>query len=138
MIEYDFPYNLPIWRDTFQLDSPDGKWATKIFRATEVSMGNPTMGTLELSNGFKLDRCNPSFIWSDDSRYLVIPHFFHRFGLFRRQHLIIIDVAGLFVLFRLIKIQKRRLLYGTHGANITWIFQKGMLKKFPLTGFRNM
>jgi len=93
IIEYDFPYNLPIWRDTFQLESPDRKWTTKIFRTTEVSMGNPTMGTLELSNGFKLDRCNPSFIWSDDSRYLVIPRFFHRFGLFRRQHLIIIDVV---------------------------------------------
>jgi len=75
------------------LDSPDGKWAAKIFRATEVSMGNPTTGTLELSNGFELDRCNPSFIWSDDSRYLVIPRYFRRFDLFRRQRLIIIDVV---------------------------------------------
>ncbi|MDA3916912.1 MAG: hypothetical protein PF690_08065 [Deltaproteobacteria bacterium] len=93
MEQVDFPYNLPIWRDKFQLDSPDGKWAAKIFRASEVSMGNPTIGTLELSNGFKLDRCNPSFIWSDDSRYLVIPQYFSRFGLFRRQHLILIDVV---------------------------------------------
>jgi len=75
------------------LDSPDGKWAAKIFRATEVSMGNPTTGTLELSNGFELDRCNPSFIWSDDSRYLAVPRYFQRFGLFRRQHLMIIDVV---------------------------------------------
>jgi len=92
MDELDFPYNLPIWRDKFQLGSPDGKWAAKISRAGEVSMGNPTSGTLELSNGFKLDNCNPSFIWSDDSRYLVIPQYFHRFGLFRRQRLILIDV----------------------------------------------
>ncbi len=93
MNDHDFPYNLPIWRDKFQLKSPDGIWVAKISRATEVSMGNPTIGTLELSNGFKLDNCNPSFIWSDDSRYLVIPQYFRRFGLFRRQRLILIDVV---------------------------------------------
>jgi len=94
MTELDYPYNLPIWRDTFQLDSPDGKMVVKIQRATEVSMGNPTIGTLELSNGFKLGSCNPSFIWSDDSRYIAVPRYFQRFGLFRRQHLVIIDVVN--------------------------------------------
>ena len=93
MNEFNFPYNLPIWRDKFQLDSPDGKWAAKISRAGEVSMGNPTVGTLQLSNGFALKQCNPSFIWSGDSRYLAVPRYFHRFGLFRRQRLIIIDVV---------------------------------------------
>jgi len=92
MKEFDFPYNLPIWRDAFQLESPDGKMIAEIHRATEVSMGNPTIGTLELSNGFELDHCNPAFIWSDDSRYLAVPRYFHRFGLFRRQNLLLIDV----------------------------------------------
>ena len=94
MEEVEFPYNLPIWRDTFQLDSPDGKWAAKISQATEVSMGNPTIGVLKLSNGFELDSCNPSFIWSDESRYLAVPRYFNRFGLFRRQRLMIIDVVN--------------------------------------------
>ena len=94
MNDYDFPYNLPIWRDRFQLDSPDGKWTAKISRAGEVSMGNPTIGTLKLSNSFELDRCNPSFIWSDDSRYLAVPRYFKRFGIFTRQRLTIIDVVN--------------------------------------------
>jgi len=91
MAELDFPYNLPIWRDSFKLESPNGKLVAKISKATESSMGNPTVGTLHLSNGFELTNCNPSFIWSDDSRYLVVPRYFHRFKLFLRQHLVIID-----------------------------------------------
>ena len=88
-----FPYNLPIWRRSFQLKSPDGMMEARISQATEASMGNPTVGTLELSNGFVLNRCNPSFIWSDDSRYLAVPRYFTRFALFRRQHLLLIDVV---------------------------------------------
>ena len=59
--------------------------------AYEISMGNPTCGTLRLSTGLELDRCNPSFIWSDDSRYLAVPRYFSRFGLFRRQRMVVID-----------------------------------------------
>ena len=54
-------------------------------------MGNPTYGTLRLSTGLKLERCNPSFLWSSDSRYLAVPQFFDRFGIFRRQRLLVID-----------------------------------------------
>lgn len=93
MNEMEFPYNLPIWRDAFQLASPDGKWVADISSAGEVSMGNPTIGILRLSNGFELDRCNPSFIWSDDSRYLAVPRYFNRFGLFRRQRVVVVDVV---------------------------------------------
>lgn len=93
MKDHDFPYNLPIWRKTFGLNSPNGEITAKIASAGEVSMGNPTIGTLELSNGFELDSCNPSFIWSDDSRFLVVPRYFRRFGVFRRQRLVILDVT---------------------------------------------
>lgn len=54
-------------------------------------MGNPTTGTLRLSAGVTLERCNPSFIWSDDSRYLAVPQYFDRFGLVRRQRLVVVD-----------------------------------------------
>ena len=94
MNDMPFPYDLPIWRSEFKLESPDGKLIAEIASAGEVSMGNPTIGTLTLSNDFELDRCNPSFIWSDDSRYLVVPRYFKRFGLFRRQHVAIIDVVA--------------------------------------------
>jgi len=55
-------------------------------------MSNPTVGTLHVSDGLELARCNPAFIWSDDSRYLVVPQWIRRFGLFLRQRLVIVDV----------------------------------------------
>jgi hypothetical protein len=85
-------YNLPIWRRAHRAVSPDGRHWAEIDPAYEVSMGNPTSGVLRLSTGLELPRCNPSFLWSDDSRYLAVPRFFDRFGLFRRQRLVVIAV----------------------------------------------
>ena len=45
-----------------------------------------------MSDGLQLAECNPAFIWSDDSRYLVTPQWIRRFGLFLRQRLVIVDV----------------------------------------------
>lgn len=89
--ELEWPYNLPIWRQAQRAISPDGRVVAEIESACEVSMGNPTSGTLRLSIGLRLDGCNPSFIWSDDSRYLAVPRYFHRLGLFRRQRMVVID-----------------------------------------------
>ncbi len=60
--------------------------------ATEVSMGNPTAGDLLLKSGLRLAMCSPAFLWSDDSRYLVVPRFFARLGFLRRQRLLLVDV----------------------------------------------
>jgi hypothetical protein len=65
----------------------------EVEEAMELGMSNPTSGTLRLSTGLELDRCNPSFIWSDDSRYLAVPRYFVRLGLFRRQRMVVIDTA---------------------------------------------
>ena len=92
MIEEEFPYNLPIFRRSHRAESPNKKYIAEIDPAYEVSMGNPTYGTLKLSDGFSLPNCNPSFIWSDDSRYLAVPHYFTWYFLFRRQKMVIIDV----------------------------------------------
>jgi hypothetical protein len=92
MVERNWPYNLPIWRWSFRASSPDGRYIAEINPAWEVSMGNPTYGTLCMSVGLHLERCNPSFLWSNDSRYLAVPQFYLRFGLFRRQHLLLVDV----------------------------------------------
>ena len=55
-------------------------------------MGNPTAGDLVLQSGVRLAMCSPAFMWSDDSRYLIVPQFFARFGIFRRQRLVLLDV----------------------------------------------
>src|SRR5262245_1041468 len=88
-----FPYNTPPWRSSHKAVSPNGKVVAEIKQAYEHSMSNPTVGTLQLSDGLELPRCNPSFIWSDDSRYLAVPQWRRRFGLFLRQRLAIVDVV---------------------------------------------
>jgi len=75
-------YNLPIWRSSHRATSPDGRHVAWIDPAYEVSMGNPTAGTFCLSTGLQLQRCNPSFLWSDDSRYIAVPRFFNRLDSF--------------------------------------------------------
>ena len=86
----EHPYNLPIWRRHHRLASPDGRYVAQIDPAYEVSMGNPTSGILCVSGGPQIERCNPSFVWSDDSRYLAVPQYFERFGVLRRQRLLIL------------------------------------------------
>ena len=51
-------------------------------------MGGPTAGQLRLSNGIELDSCNPSIVWSEDSRYLAVP----QWSAGRTQRLVVIDV----------------------------------------------
>lgn len=91
----EFPYNLPIWRRSYRAESPNQMYVAEIDPASEVSMGNPTYGTLKLSNGISLPNCNPSFIWSDDSVYLAVPQFTTNwFWGAGKQRLVIIDVTG--------------------------------------------
>ena len=98
MTDLQWPYNLPIWRSAQRATSPDGRFVAEIDPAYEVSMGNPTYGTLRITARLQLERCNPSFLWSSDSHYLAVPQFFDRFGLFRRQRLLVIDVQNRSVL----------------------------------------
>jgi hypothetical protein len=88
----EWPYNLPIWRDSFRAASPDGRFAAEIDPACEVSMSDPTSGILCIPGLLHIEHCNPSFIWSSDSRYLAVPRFFARFGLLQRQRLLLVDV----------------------------------------------
>ena len=67
-------------------------WA-EIEHASEVSMGNPTIGTLVLSNGLEVEKCNPGFIWSDDSRFLAVAQFTSNWlGGTGKQKLLVINV----------------------------------------------
>ena len=94
MIEEKWPYNLPIWRRSYRLASPDGTMTAEIAKTVEVSMSNPTIGTLAISTGLTVEDCNPSFIWSADSRYLAVPQYSRNwFWGIGKQRLVVIDVS---------------------------------------------
>jgi hypothetical protein len=61
------------WDEKAELNSPDGKLVASIGEAFEIGMGAPTSGRLKLSNGMSIPRCNPSMVWSNDSRFLAVP-----------------------------------------------------------------
>lgn len=88
------PSDRPPWRQRHRAVSPDGAVVAAVDEALEHSMGNPTVGTLRNSDGLELPGCGPAFLWSDDSRFLAVPRWCRRFGLFRRQRLAIVDVAA--------------------------------------------
>jgi hypothetical protein len=91
-----WPYNLPIFRRSHRSLSPNGSDCAEIASTCEVSMSNPTYGTLHTTSGLVLNFCSPSFVWSDDSRYLAVPQFFMRLKTFRRQRMVIIDTKERF------------------------------------------
>jgi len=88
-----FPYDLPIWRASHRAASPDGNQWAEVVDTMEVSMGNPRLGVLRASIGLHLQKCNPAFIWSDDSRYIAIPQFRFFCGLQLKQRLLVIDTV---------------------------------------------
>ena len=55
-------------------------------------MSNPTIGTLDLSNGMQIEHVNTAACWSDDSRYLAVPQWRFFFGLQLRQRILVLDV----------------------------------------------
>ncbi|HEY6331849.1 MAG TPA: hypothetical protein VI756_21155 [Blastocatellia bacterium] len=82
--------NIPIspWEYSAELMSPNHLVRALIDDSSEISMGGPVSGTLRLSNGFAVDSCNTSMIWSDDSKYLAVP----QWTLGRQQRLLVISV----------------------------------------------
>jgi hypothetical protein len=77
------------WAASAELASPDGRTVARVADASEIAMGAPTSGTLQLSNGMSRESCNPSMVWSDDSAYLAVPQWTRE----RRQRLLIVSVA---------------------------------------------
>ena len=76
------------WDYSLNLTSPDGQFTAVIDEAGEVGQGAPTYGTLELSNGLTFEGCNPSAVWSDDSKFLAIP----QWTAVQRQRILVISV----------------------------------------------
>jgi hypothetical protein len=78
------------WEWSVEAPSPDGKLTAIIEDAAEIAMGAPTSGTLRLSNGFTVEECNPSLVWSSDSQFLAVPQWTRD----KAQRLLIIEVAN--------------------------------------------
>jgi hypothetical protein len=76
------------WDYSLHLTSPDGQITAVIDKASEVGQGAPTYGTLKLSNGLTFQRCNPSAVWSDDSKFLAVPQWTERM----LQRLLVISI----------------------------------------------
>ncbi len=91
--EEKWPYSLPIFRRSFGATSPNGATIAEIRSAKEVGMSNPTSGTLELSTGLTFRNCNPSFIWSDDSKHLAVAEWSLKAALFRGQRLLVVEAG---------------------------------------------
>jgi hypothetical protein len=76
----------PWHAETIRVSSPDGSMSATLHEPGEIAMGAPTFGELRVSNGQFASGCNPSLVWSDDSRYLAVPQWFDR-----EQRLLILD-----------------------------------------------
>ena len=77
------------WEWSVEVSSPDGKLTAIIKDAGEIAMGAPTSGTLRLSNGFTVEGCKPSIVWSSDSQYLAVPQWTKN----KAQRLLIVEPA---------------------------------------------
>jgi hypothetical protein len=78
------------WDSSLNLTSPDGQIMAVIDDGNEVGQGAPTLGTLVLSNGLTFEGCNPSAVWSDDSKFLAVP----QWGRSREQRLLVISIEN--------------------------------------------
>lgn len=82
--------NISPWLRSVELTSPDGEFLASIKDAVEIAMGGPTSGLLRFSNGFTVGGCNPSIVWSSDSKYLAVP----QWAVDRTQQLLVAEPAA--------------------------------------------
>src|SRR5919107_743022 len=76
------------WDYSLNLTSPDGQFTAVIHKASEFGQGSPTIGILKLSNGLTFDKCNPSAVWSDDSKFLAVP----QWTATQRQRILVVSI----------------------------------------------
>lgn len=76
------------WTYSLYSTSPNDQITAVIDKASEIGQGAPTSGILKLSNGLIFQRCNPSAVWSDDSKFLAVPQWTER----NMQRLLVISI----------------------------------------------
>jgi len=52
-------------------------------------MSGPTKGILCIAGLFDIPDCNPTFLWSDDARFLAVPQW--KYFLRRRERLLVVE-----------------------------------------------
>ena len=55
-------------------------------------MSGPTYGQLHIDSALTIPRCSPVFLWSPNSQFLVVVQWWQRFGILRRQRLLLLDI----------------------------------------------
>jgi uncharacterized protein YfaP (DUF2135 family) len=90
-------YPISPWTDSEERVSPDGRFRAVIEGAIEIAMGAPTSGTLVIAENnaagrihVQLESCNPSFVWSSDSRAVAVP----QWTPIRQQRMCIVSVPS--------------------------------------------
>jgi hypothetical protein len=85
------------WETSTAVLSPDGRYLASIPVAWEIAMGAPTSGTLTVSDVrdasafmVEVDACNPSLVWSADSRAVAVPQWTPE----RKQRLCVVSVPS--------------------------------------------
>jgi hypothetical protein len=68
------------WADSAEATSPDGRFVAVMRDASEIRMGAPTSGVLEIRENREggrvvrqVDGCNPSFVWKSSSDAVAVP-----------------------------------------------------------------
>lgn len=85
------------WETSTEVLSPDGRYRASIPVAWEIAMGAPTSGTLTVTDArdasafmVEVDACNPSLVWSADSRAVAVPQWTPE----RKQRLCVVSVPS--------------------------------------------
>ena len=61
------------WTGDVLVSSPDNLQVAQVKSTYEIAMGAPTSGILFVGDKVVSERCNPSIVWSSDSKYLAFP-----------------------------------------------------------------
>ena len=89
-----FTYEDVAWRNEHKAESADGAFTARVAWASELSMSGPTAGPLVVTTGHCIPRCSPHFAWATDAPKLAALQWVLRFGLLRRQRVIVFDAAS--------------------------------------------
>ena len=69
-----------MFASSVEVPSPDGTYVASVNGAQEYAMGSETYGTLTITGEYRgypvrhvFEHCNPTILWSDDSKILAVP-----------------------------------------------------------------
>ena len=89
-----FTYEDAAWRHEHRAVSADGSFTARVAWASELSMSGPTAGSLVVTTGHSIPRCSPHFVWATDAPKLAALQWVLRFGLLRRQRIVVFDAEA--------------------------------------------